>query len=214
MWFTKSSVDIKTPYGDYKKIHKCPKQQSEALLLFTQNISINYALDDLSKICSFAYWRRDPVMMSWNTSTDCCNWDGVECDDSTGDVIGLYLNCGRLQGTIHHNTSLFNHLPHLTHLDLSNNKLNGTLPSWLFTSPSLEYLRLDGNMFSGIVPFDSFALPSLKMLDLSLNNQLSGQIDMQTFRQLTNLTHLDLKFDNFSGELELDTLLSTLTNLT
>ncbi|GJZ98121.1 leucine-rich repeat-containing protein, partial [Tanacetum coccineum] len=91
-------------------------------------------------------------------------------------------------------------------------RLNGTLPSWLFTSPSLEYLYLNDNMFSGNVPFESFALPSLKMIDLR-NNQLRGQIDMQTFQQLTNLTHLDLSSNNFSGEWELDTLLSSLTNL-
>ena len=42
-------------------------------------------------------------------------------------------------------------------------------------------------MFSGNVPFESFSLPSLKMLDLS-NNQLVGQIDVQTFLQLSNLT--------------------------
>ncbi|GKD84878.1 leucine-rich repeat-containing protein [Tanacetum coccineum] len=148
-------------------------------------------------------------MMSWNTSTDCCNWDGVECDDSTGDVIELDLHCGMLQGTIHPNTSLFN-LPHLIELDLSYNGLNGTLPSWLFTSPSLQYLSLRRNMFSGNVPFESFALPSLKELYLNNNNQLSGQIDVG---QLTNLTNLDLSFNNFSGECELDTLLSTLTNL-
>nr|GEV50640.1 hypothetical protein [Tanacetum cinerariifolium] len=40
--------------------------------------------------------------------------------------------------------------------------------------------------------------------------KLAGQIDVG---QLTNLTHLDLSSNNFSGELELDTLLSTLTNL-
>ncbi|GKE92759.1 leucine-rich repeat-containing protein, partial [Tanacetum coccineum] len=90
--------------------------------------------------------------------------------------------------------------------------LNGTLPSWLFTSPSLQYLYLNNNMFSGNVPFESFALPSLQELSLRYN-QLAGQIDMQTFRQLANLTDLDLSFNNFSGELELDTLLSTLTNL-
>ncbi|GKC99296.1 leucine-rich repeat-containing protein [Tanacetum coccineum] len=103
-------------------------------------------------------------------------------------------------------------LTHLTSLRLSYNKLNGTLPSWLFTSPSLEYLFLDDNMFSGNVPFELFALPLLKLLDLS-DNQLGGQIDVQTFRQLTNLTYLDLSSNNFSGELELDTLLSSLKNL-
>ncbi|PWA56743.1 Leucine-rich repeat-containing protein [Artemisia annua] len=104
-------------------------------------------------------------------------------------------------------------LTHLTYLDLSKNyKLNGTLPSWLFTSPSLEILFLSYNMFSGNVPFESFALPSLKILELS-QNQLAGQIDVQTFRQLTNLTVLRLSDNHFSGEWELDTLLSSLTYL-
>ncbi|GKC12407.1 leucine-rich repeat-containing protein [Tanacetum coccineum] len=334
-------------------IHKCHKKQSEALLLFKHDLSpTSYTFDSYP-------------LMNWNTSTDCCIWNGVTCHRSTGDVIGIDLSCGMLSGTIHPNTSLFN-LPHLqtlnlafnnftgsqipseiarfsnslTHLNLSfcwlsgqvppditllhklvsldlsfniilddlkleshvfinmlrnftnleelklayvnissvlptslnissslksldlfstglqgklphyifnlqsletldlsrnhftgdipskipanlthltslrliDNNLNGTLPSWLFTSPSLEYLFLEYNMFSGNVPFDSFALPSLKMLDLS-DNQLSGQIDMQTFQQLTNLTVLFLSFNNFSGEWELDTLLSSLTNL-
>ncbi|GKB86303.1 leucine-rich repeat-containing protein, partial [Tanacetum coccineum] len=103
-------------------------------------------------------------------------------------------------------------LTHLTLLDLSSNKLNGTLPSWLFTSPSLEYLNLRNNMFSGNVPFESFSLPSLKELDLSFN-RLAGHTGVQTFRKLTNLTALDLSYNNFSGEWELDTLLSSLTNL-
>ncbi|GJY07080.1 leucine-rich repeat-containing protein [Tanacetum coccineum] len=349
-----------------------------------------------------------PIMMSWNTSTDCCNWNGVTCDYSTGDVVGLDVSCGMLKGTIHPNSSLFNlphlqrlnlaynnlteqipreigrfsnslthlnlsnclfsgqvpsditllhklvsldlisysydlklrpldfinlfhnvtnleqlslenveissvlptslntssslkllnlgqtqlkgklphyifnlhsletldlswntltgdipsdnsvnltqltnlylsannlngtlpswlftsptleylslydnmfsgnvplvDLTHLTLLDLSSNKLNGTLPSWLFTSPSLESLNLRNNMLSGNVPFESFALPSLKELDLGYN-QLAGHTGVQTFRKLTNLTALDLSYNNFSGEWELDTLLSSLTNL-
>ncbi|GJU01082.1 leucine-rich repeat-containing protein [Tanacetum coccineum] len=341
-------------------IHKCHKKQSEALLLFKHNLS--------STSYTFGYGCTDsyPITMNWNTSTDCCIWNGITCDRSTGDVIGIDLSCGMLSGTILPNTSLFNlphlqtlnlafndftasqipseigrfsnslthlnlsfcglsgqvppditllhklvsldlsfnyfddddlklephvfinmfgnytnleelslegvdifsvlptslnissslkllnldetglqgklphyifnlqsletldlsgnhfigdipskipaNLTHLTSLRLSYNKLNGTLPSWLFTSPSLEHLSLQDNMFSGNVPFESFALPSIKRLDLN-NNQLCGQIDMQTFRQLTNLIHLELSSNNFSGEWELDTLLSSLTNL-
>ncbi|GKB18274.1 leucine-rich repeat-containing protein [Tanacetum coccineum] len=329
-------------------IHKCHKKQSEALLLFKHDFPpISDAFDIYP-------------MTSWNTSTDCCIWNGVTCDRSTGDVIDLDLSCGLLSGTIHPNSSLFNlphlqtldlayndftgspipseigsfsnslthlnlsrcglsgqvppditllhklvsldlnddlkleplvfinmfrnftnleelslsnvnislvlptslnissslkllnlfntglqgklphyifnlqsletldlrfnqftgdipskisvNLTHLTFMSLSGNNLNGTLPSWLFTSPSLESLDLRYNMFSGNVPFESFALPSLKRLYLS-NNQLSGQIDMQTLPKLTNLTDLDLSTNNFSGELELDTLLSSLKNL-
>ncbi|PWA96973.1 Leucine-rich repeat-containing protein [Artemisia annua] len=201
----------------FNNIHKCPKKQSEALLLFKHSLfSINDTFFD--SVCYDSH----PIMMSWNTSTDCCNWNGITCDYSTGDVIGLDVSCGMLSGTIHPNSSLFN-LPHLQKLNLAFNwfieqlpreigRLNGTLPSWLFTSPSLEYLSLSYNMFSGKVPFESFSLPSLQVLDLRYN-QLAGQIDVQTFQQLTNLTYVDLSFNNFSGEWELDTLLSSLTNL-
>nr|GEW59936.1 leucine-rich repeat-containing protein [Tanacetum cinerariifolium] len=125
-------------------------------------------------------------MMSWNTSTNCYNWGGVTCDDSIDEIIRLNLICGMLQGTINHNSPLFN-LTRLTYLDLSQNQLNGTLPSWLFTSPSLQYLSLSHNMFSGNLLF--------------------------SIGQLTNLTYLGLSSNNFSGKLELDTLLSSLKNL-
>ncbi|GJW64472.1 leucine-rich repeat-containing protein [Tanacetum coccineum] len=104
-------------------------------------------------------------------------------------------------------------ITNITFLNLAINKLNGTLPSWLFTSPSLKRLHLSHNMLSGNVPFESFALPSLKYLHLGNNNQLVGHIDMQTFLKLTNLTELGLSYNNFSGEWQLDTLLITLTKL-
>ncbi|GJX28152.1 leucine-rich repeat-containing protein [Tanacetum coccineum] len=104
-------------------------------------------------------------------------------------------------------------ITNITFLNLAINKLNGTLPSWLFTSPSLKRLHLSHNMLSGNVPFESFALPSLKYLHLGNNNQLVGHIDMQTFLKLTNLTELGLSYNKFSGEWQLDTLLITLTKL-
>ncbi|GKB00438.1 leucine-rich repeat-containing protein [Tanacetum coccineum] len=164
-------------------IHKCHKKQSEALLLFKHNLS--YTSYTFSPRCTDSY----PIMMSWNTSTDCCIWNGVTCDNSTGDIIGLDLNCGMLRGTIHPNSSLFN-LPHLQTLNLAYNDFTGSqIPSEI-------------GRFSN----------SLTHLNLS-NCGFSGQIDMQTFQQLTNLTVLFLSFNNFSGEWELDTLLSSLTNL-
>ncbi|XP_076949500.1 receptor-like protein Cf-9 homolog [Bidens hawaiensis] len=74
-------------------------------------------------------------------------------------------------------------------------------------------------MFEGNMPIELFSFQSLIHLSLA-NNQLSGQIDvlengpiLQTFQRLTNLTYLDLSYNNFRGEWELDTLLSNLTNL-
>ncbi|GJW96303.1 leucine-rich repeat-containing protein [Tanacetum coccineum] len=164
-------------------IHKCQKKQSEALLLLKHNLS--------STSYTFGYGCTDsyPIMMNWNISTDCCIWNGVTCDRSTGDVIGIDLSCGMLSGTIQPNSSLFN-LPHLQTLNLAFNNFTGSqIPSEI-------------GRFSN----------SLTHLDLS-ECRFSGQIDMQTFQQLTNLTVLFLSFNNFSGEWELDTLLSSLKNL-
>nr|GEX34679.1 leucine-rich repeat-containing protein [Tanacetum cinerariifolium] len=122
------------------------------------------------------------------------------------------LNMGDNQFTGDIPSKILWNLTHLTYMRLSYNRLNGTLPSWLFTSPSLEYLALRDNMFNGNVPFESFALPSLKVLYLNYN-QLAGHIDVQTFPKLTKLTVLYLSSNNFSGEWQLDTVLSSLTNL-
>ncbi|KAJ0705255.1 putative leucine-rich repeat-containing, plant-type, leucine-rich repeat domain superfamily [Helianthus annuus] len=76
--------------------HKCSLQQSLSLLQFKKNISsINYTLYECEDWLGSDY---NPIMKNWNTSTDCCDWNGVTCDHSTGDVIGLDLSCGMLQG--------------------------------------------------------------------------------------------------------------------
>ncbi|MED6199663.1 hypothetical protein PIB30_116644 [Stylosanthes scabra] len=35
---------------------------------------------------------------SWKNGTDCCDWDGVTCDTTSGHVIGLDLSCAMLVG--------------------------------------------------------------------------------------------------------------------
>ena len=183
------------PTASLNRSHKCPEKQREALLLFKHNLSsINYTNEVCIDVMGYDY---HPIMMNWNTSTDCCNWDGVTCDNSTGDVIGLDLFCGRLQGTIHPDSSLSN-LTHLTFLDLSYNELNGTLPSWLFTSPSLDALILRNNMFSGNVPSNiSINLRHLTYLDLTAN-KLNGTLPSWLFTS-PSLQYIFLANNMFSG---------------
>lgn len=132
-------------------IHKCSAKQSEALLLFKQSLSSSDYTDyECQDWLGSDYHLK---MMNWNKNSDCCNWDGVTCDDSTGDVIGIDVSCGRLQGTIHPNSSLFN-LPHLQTLNLAYNNLGGLqIPREIGSfSNSLTHLNLSGCYFFGQVP--------------------------------------------------------------
>lgn len=87
-------------------------------------------------------------------------------------------------------------------LNLSNNSLNGTIPSWVYSLPSLESLKLSHNQFSGNIK--AFQSLSLSELDISSNN-LSGVVELEKFRNLQSLRALDIShnprmvsFQNFS----------------
>nr|GEW27590.1 hypothetical protein [Tanacetum cinerariifolium] len=140
----------------------------------------------------------------------CCDWNGVTCDLSTGDVIGIDVSCGMLQVIIHANASLFNlprlqklnlaynffagsQLPYeigslnisssLKFLNLSNTGLQGKVPHYIFNLPSLEKLDLSYNSFTGDIPLEISLLPKLVFLDLSSNG-------------IDNLRILPLVFEN------------------
>lgn len=111
--------------------HVCDPKQSLALLQFKNAFSHNsyeYGSDGTS---------------TWNESTDCCSWDGVECDEEgEGHVVGLHLGSSFLSGTLHPNSTLFT-LSHLQTFNLSNNHFSGSPFSpqfgmlWIFpTVPS------------------------------------------------------------------------------
>ncbi|KAL7612389.1 hypothetical protein Lser_V15G05073 [Lactuca serriola] len=128
-------------------------------------------------------------------------------------------------------------LTRLEHLDLSDNNLSGNVPSQLWSLKNLKFLDLSYNWLTGPI-LQSFAsmvnLTQLKHLDLSHNkfictlpsdqlwslknlkfvdlghNQLTGPIH-QSFASMVNLTqleHLDLSRNKFSGTLPSDQLWS------
>uniref|UniRef100_A0A2N9IEJ1 Leucine-rich repeat-containing N-terminal plant-type domain-containing protein n=1 Tax=Fagus sylvatica TaxID=28930 RepID=A0A2N9IEJ1_FAGSY len=86
----------------------------------------------------------------------------------------------------------------LESLSLSNNLLNGTLPSWVYTIPSLHYLYLDYNQLTGYI--GEFQHNTLVDLDLS-NNKLHGPLPM-SISKLVRLRFLVISFNNLSGNVE------------
>ncbi|KAK9161985.1 hypothetical protein Syun_002887 [Stephania yunnanensis] len=94
-----------------------------------------------------------------------------------------------------------NDLPNLTHLHLSNNQLNGTIPPSLFTLPSLQEMYLGQNKLIGILDVEAFpnSISSpLTWLDYLSYNLLQGNIP-KFISKFTSLEYLDLRSNNFHG---------------
>ena len=82
-------------------------------------------------------------------------------------------------------------------LDLSGNKLSGTIPVEIGSLIGLFSLNLSRNLLTGPIPNSLGNVLTLESLDLS-NNQLNGTIPTQ-LTALTSLTFLNLSNNQLSG---------------
>ncbi|XP_015900740.3 receptor-like protein 7 [Ziziphus jujuba] len=196
----------------------CRSNESLALLQFKESlISSRDACKD-----PFGY----PKVESWKLhgkGGDCCSWDGVECDERSGHVVGLNLSNSCLYGSFNSSNSLFQ-LVHLRMLDLSNNDFNlSEIPSAISNLSRLTSLRLSNSSFSGQIPSQLSHLSNLSFLDLSYNIdiiyeenllELKTSILRNLAKNLKSLEILHLDYVNVSSELP-ETLanLSSLTTL-
>ncbi|MQL88328.1 hypothetical protein Taro_020888 [Colocasia esculenta] len=84
-------------------------------------------------------------------------------------------------------------------IDLSNNRLSGSIPQDLADLVGLQNLNISGNMLSEHIMKNINELHWLESLDLSRNN-FSGEIPA-LLSSMTSLSHLNLSFNNFSGRI-------------
>ncbi|WOH01990.1 hypothetical protein DCAR_0521377 [Daucus carota subsp. sativus] len=137
-------------------------------------------------------------IVQWNKSTeDCCKWEGVSCNTSSGNVIGLELDGEAIQDGIYSSSSLYK-FQYLQKLNLANNNFNSTpIPPGLFNLTSLTYLNLSNCGFAGQIPEGFSRMERLEILDLStyfLSNKARLKIEnpnlemiVQNLKGLTEL---------------------------
>ncbi|KAF2296503.1 hypothetical protein GH714_040478 [Hevea brasiliensis] len=172
------------------------------------------------------------LLFSWTTGEAPCNWSGIQCNKA-GSVAYVSLTNSGLKGTLESLIITFLSFPNLINLNLSNNSLNGTIPSQIRYLSKLNFLDLSFNSITGSIPQEIGMLRSLTVLELSDNclsgpipsfignltklailhlgrNQFSGSIP-QEVGMLTSLSHLSLSDNNFTGTIP--TSIGNLTNL-
>ncbi|CAL5422790.1 unnamed protein product [Camellia sinensis] len=144
-------------------------------------------------------------LTSWNSSTDCCSWAGVTCNDSH--VTGLDLSSESISGGIGNTSNLFD-LQYLQSLNLANNSFNAAqIPSGLGKLVRLVHLNFSNSGFVGQIPLEISSLTRLITLDLSTLYFLgSPRLKLEKpslrilVRNLTKLTELYLDGTEISAQ--------------
>eukprot|EP00249_Psilotum_nudum_P003520 c16935_g1_i2 orf=1102-3312(+) len=129
---------------------------------------------------------------------NCCELpDHVKCNSES--VLELDFRGLGLEGTLDNKATIWN-LKNLTRLDLSNNRLNSTIPSVVWHLPNLLYLNMSVNQFHGPAFLrTNSSIQSkgkLQTVDLSVNN-FTGSLPSFCER-FQNLTTVNVSFNRFT----------------
>jgi Leucine-rich repeat (LRR) protein len=127
----------------------------------------------------------------WNGAAGTeCSWFGVQCDDSAAHVIGLQLGNNNLSGTL----PSFAGLPALQSFLVPENQLTGTIPA-LAGLTDLQHFYVQNNQLIGTIPVLT-GLTNLQEFYVQ-GNQLTGSIP--AISGLTSLTTFDVDTNQLTG---------------
>ncbi|WP_158594718.1 Ig-like domain-containing protein [Ulvibacterium marinum] len=140
----------------------------------------------------------------WNSNTPVCDWFGVTVTNNL--VTRIDLTNNNLDGTIPSGFAIFSNL---IHLRLSNNQISGSIPSDLGPLENLRTLNLSNNQLSGTIPTSIGSLSLMEDIRIG-NNQLTGGLPL-SITQLSGLRILNLNNNNLSGPIHQE--FGQLTNL-
>lgn len=132
---------------------------------------------------------------NWLTDAPAEDWYGVGVDDN-GRVASVNLSANRLAGTI---PPQLGDLRSLRSLNFLNNALTGQLPEELSNLERLEFLLLSSNDLTGTIPPWLADMPSLRLLSLS-GNEFTGRIPKELGR-LPVIEGLYLTGNALAGEI-------------
>jgi Leucine-rich repeat (LRR) protein len=156
----------------------CLGNQQSLLLELKKNLTFNHTMSQ--------------KLVHWNQSNDCCQWNGVACNNK-GHVIALDLSNEFISGQVE--SSLFN-LNYLESLNLAYNQFHSEIHYDFQNLNNLRYLNLSNSGFQGNLPNSISDLTLLVYLDLSFNN-FNGSIP--SFNRSKSLKVLSLNHNNFKG---------------
>ncbi|KAK0573141.1 hypothetical protein LWI29_003540 [Acer saccharum] len=161
---------ITSKYGSYgdTKFSNCSKNDLEALINFQNGLE-------------------DPEnrLSSWKGS-NCCQWRGIDCDNSTGAVVSIDLR---------------NPFPVNSDSSSSTNPLNSELPDWLVNISTLVHFDLSNCNLFGRIPLGFGELPNLQYFSLAGNDNLSASCS-QLFRgSWKMIRYINLASNRLHGKL-------------